>query len=370
MRILIVTHFFENHGGGIERVAGHLCRALAAQGHACVWAASAADAPPDDGAITAVPLRCIDLTERMTGLPMPVPGPRAACKLVRTVREADIVIIHDALYVTSILAMLAARRYRKPVILMQHIAGIEFASRLMRQVMALANRIVTRPMLRHADQVVFISETVRRSFAAVGFRRTPLVVFNGVEHAIFHPGAGDRARFGLPDGPIVVFAGRFVEKKGLAIVRAVAARCPGVTFALAGSGPINPGTWQRDNVRLVGTLAPSDMATLFRSADMLLLPSVGEGYPLVIQEAMACGLPVICGTESASADPGAAHWLQGVAIDLTDPDACAERIAPMIGSLRNREIDRVAMADYARKTYSWAGMGEALIAIGQRLISN
>ena len=46
LRFLTVTHFFESHGGGIERVAAHLCRNLAAQGHECEWAASAADSAP------------------------------------------------------------------------------------------------------------------------------------------------------------------------------------------------------------------------------------------------------------------------------------------------------------------------------------
>ena len=50
LRLLTVTHFYAAHGGGIERVAGHLCRELAKAGHDCAWAASKADAVPvDDG---------------------------------------------------------------------------------------------------------------------------------------------------------------------------------------------------------------------------------------------------------------------------------------------------------------------------------
>ena len=136
MRLLTVTHFFENHGGGIERVAGHLCRNLAALGHDCEWAASAADPAPTDAAIDVTPLPCFNPTERLTGLPMPIPGPAGFRALARAIDRADVVIVHDALYCTSVAAMMLARANRKPVILFQHIAGIAFASVAMRAVMA------------------------------------------------------------------------------------------------------------------------------------------------------------------------------------------------------------------------------------------
>src|ERR1700712_4095018 len=101
MRILTVSHFYEAHGGGIERVAGQLCRQFAAAGHEAVWAASDADAPPASP-IAALPLRCINPTEALTGLPMPIPGWRSLRALIREAGRSDVVIIHDSLYVTSI----------------------------------------------------------------------------------------------------------------------------------------------------------------------------------------------------------------------------------------------------------------------------
>ena len=125
MRILTVTHFFESHGGGIERVAGHLCRNLAALGHDCVWAASSSDPAPADYGVEPLPLACVNPTERLTGLPMPVPGPSALAALAREISRADVVVVHDALYCTSIAAKLIAKMKGKPVILIQHIAEIQ-----------------------------------------------------------------------------------------------------------------------------------------------------------------------------------------------------------------------------------------------------
>jgi glycosyltransferase involved in cell wall biosynthesis len=368
MRFLTVTHFFESHGGGIERVAGHLCRNLAAQGHECEWAASAADSAPADSAITALPLRCINPTERLTGLPMPIPGLTGLQALSSALGRADVVIIHDALYCTSIAAMMLARARNVPVILIQHIGAIEFASATMRKIMALANHGVTHPMLGAADQVIFISNTVREVFSPVRMKREARLLFNGVDDTAFYRGPAYRRIFGLPDASkVAVFAGRFVQKKGLGVIRALAARRPDIQFVLAGSGPISPADWNLPNVRLLGTLKPADIGELFRAADMLLLPSVGEGYPLVIQEAMACGLPVICGAESAYADPIAARWLKGVDIDLASPEATARRIAPLLDLAALSSQDRDAMAAYAASAYSWPSMAAAVANIAAEI---
>ena len=354
MRVLTVSHFYEAHGGGIERVAGQLCRQFAAAGHETVWAASAADALPG-GAITALPLRCIDPTEALTGLPMPIPGWRGLRAIFREVGRSDIVIVHDSLYVTSICAMVAARLKRRKVVLIQHIAGIAFSSALLRGLMALANRLVTRPMLRAADRLVFISDTVRQDLLGQPAWRDYRLVFNGVDRALFHPPASP------PDSGPILFVGRFVEKKGLAVIRALAAQRPDLRFHLAGSGPIAPSSWGLANVLDLGPQKPQALADLYRSSALLLLPSVGEGYPLVIQEAMACGLPVVCGQPSHRADPAAAAWLQGVAIDLGDPAGSARRCADAIDGLRPDAAARTAMADYATGAYSWQAMAAAIL---------
>jgi len=366
-RLLMVTHFFASHGGGIERVAGHLSRALAAAGHALGWSASSSDPAPDDAGVTALPLPCVNPTERLTGLPMPVPTPRGLAMLARAARAADAVIVHDALYVTSIAALIAARRAGRPVVLVQHIAELDFANPVMRAIMRTAAALVVRPMLRAADQVVFISAAVRDAFAEVPMRRAPELLFNGVDTATFHPvpaeGEGERVRreLELPvTGPLVTFVGRFVAKKGLAVVRECAARRPDLTFVLAGGGPIDPRRWGLANVHVVGPLAPAGVAALLRQSAMLLLPSLGEGYPLVVQEAMACGLPVICGEDSAAADPGAARFLRAVPVRHADPAGTAARIVPLLDRPRDPALG-AEMARYAAETYNWEAMARRLV---------
>ena len=369
MRILTVSHFYEDHGGGIERVAGHLCRQFTRLGVEAAWAASDADRPPVTE-IEAVPLACVNPTEKIIGLPMPLPGARAIRALAREVRRSDAVVVHDALYVTSILALLMAKAYRRRVVLIQHIAGIPFSSRMLRSLMALANTVITRPMLRAADALVFISDTVRHELVGTPARIPCQLLFNGVDGATFHPAGGTScvpealAGITIPSSMRrVLFVGRYVEKKGLAALRALAASRQDLTFFMAGSGPIRPGKWGLANVHDLGSQSPPALADLYRGVDLLLLPSVGEGFPLVIQEAMACGLPVVCGEPSNRADPGAAEWLRGVAIDLTDAEGSAKRCGDAIDSLAFTSAERAAMARYALAQYDWGAIARRVLTL-------
>ena len=356
MRLLTVTHFFGSHGGGIELVAVHLNRELAALGHHTSWAAADEGAEPDMGATRPVKLRCVNWLEQATGLPMPIPLPGSIWRLWHAVAQSDAVIVHDALYVSSILGLLAARWHRKPAILIQHIAEIPFSNRLMRAVMALATGLVTRPMLRAADQVFFISATVRDRFKDVRLRRPARLQFNGVDSDLFHP-AGPA---GVPRDGTILFVGRFVEKKGLSILAELARLRPELRFVLAGRGPIDPKTWGLPNVTVLPHQSPRALSDLYRRASLLLLPSVGEGFPLVVQEAMASGLPVVCGKDTAAADPEASRWFASADIDLGDPRGTASRIAAVIDALP-ADPPPPEMAEQASRRYSWPGMASAIV---------
>lgn len=371
--ILMISHFYETHGGGIERVAGHLCRQFARQGVTPHWAASASDALPGDELKT-IALRCVDPLEKLTGLPMPLPGPGAICALKNAVQSSEAVVIHDALYVTSILGMIMAKLHGKPVILIQHIAAIPFRSFLLRLLMRLANFVVTRPMLWAADARVFISDTVRHDLLGTPARYPYKLLFNGVDNAIFYPSAQTEGRQNLlakyqlpPSSRCILFVGRYVEKKGLSILRALAATRPDCQFLLAGSGPLRPAEWGLNNVHDLGVQTPVALAELYRCADLLLLPAVGEGYPLVIQEAMACGLPVICGTPTHRADPIAVSWLHGVDIDLNDPQRSAQRCSVAIDNYVMPPNEREAMISYVKEHYSWQKMAQEILGLAQNV---
>lgn len=375
MRLLVGTHYFEAHRGGIEIVAGQLARCFVRAGIEVTWlAADATPGPvPEQGCGTARPLRASNVVEDHLGLPLPLPFPVALARIWHETRRTDAVMIHDSLYPTNIALWAAAWLNRKPVVLVQHIGAVPYRSRSLNLLMRLANRLVARAMLRSADQVVFISRTTLSYFSDVAFRRAPVVILNGVDAATFRPGdasvppAVRRRALGLPEtGPVVLFVGRFVEKKGLPVLEALARRMPEVTFALAGWGPIDPGGWGLPNVRIYRDRQGASLVALYQASDLFALPSSGEGLPLVLQEALACGLPALCGADTATADPELSRWVTGIAVDPGGPASTAERFAAAVADRVAQAPDpsrRDACAAACRARYDWSRAASAHLAI-------
>jgi glycosyltransferase involved in cell wall biosynthesis len=367
LNLLVVTPYFDSHRGGVELVAGQLAREFRRLGQNVAWLATDATPAPTnrDACDRAIAVRAFNLSERRFGIPFPLPTVSALRQIGEEVRRADVIVLHDSLYLTNLAAFLLARRTGTPVVITQHIGAVSYRNPLLRSLMSLANKWIARRLLSRAEQVIFISEVTARYFDKVRFRVPPKLIFNGVDTHVFHPlrepahGAGIRHRLGLPSGqPVVLFVGRFVEKKGLHFLERLARLEPDVTFAFAGWGPLDPRKWSFPNVHVFPDLTGGSLAQLYQASDLFLLPSVGEGFPLVLQEALACGLPVICGAETAEADPEARRFLRAVPINNLDVDgttrtlrAAVKDALAKVGRGDGREVDRF---EFVSKRYSWS----------------
>jgi glycosyltransferase involved in cell wall biosynthesis len=361
LKLLVGTHYFDTHKGGVEIVAGELARALARhEGMSVTWLASDASDPPRDFPGATLPLPCWNVTERRAGIPLPLPSPGAIARIRAAVADSDAVMLHDSLYPTNVLAAIFARRLSKPLVVVQHVGVVPYRNRWARSLMQLGNRSVAARVLQAADRVVFISGVTLRYFEPlVEFRRTPSLIFNGLRSDL--PGLAslvprDEARrsFGLPtDRFTALFVGRFVEKKGLEVVQRLARAMPEMQWILCGWGPIDPTRWGAENLRVLGTLSGERLAAAYRAADVLVLPSVGEGLPLVVQEALAMGTGVVGSDELLTADAWLAGRIEVAPVDHADLDGTAAIWRNTILRYRGSPGVPVDLAAATRERYDW-----------------
>jgi glycosyltransferase involved in cell wall biosynthesis len=375
----MASHYFASHGGGVEIVAQQLYREFAAAGHEVLWIAGDSTHPPMPiGRARPCPVPVFNFVENRMGVPFPIVTFGALQKIKAEIENADILLLHDCLYISNIAAFRGARKRGLPIIVVQHIGIVPYKNSVLRMLMNVANATITRPMLRRASQTVFISETTKNFFAGTRFARPPKVIFNGVDSGLFRPLRSDecktelRERYELPvDRPVILFVGRFVEKKGIAILKHMAELRPGWTWAFAGWGPVNPSSWLASNVRVFSGFQQDAIAELYRASDVLALPSTGEGFPLVVQEAMSSGLSVVCSTETASADPELGRLVRGVQLRAGDDKRSAhEFIAAIEKTLASEDRAQVEQRrDFALSRYSWTQAAQQYLEIVAHLMS-
>jgi glycosyltransferase involved in cell wall biosynthesis len=378
MKILMASNYFASHKGGVEIVARELFGGFTALGHEVAWAAGDATSPPEPiGKSRAVPLPVLNFVEAKMGLPFPIPTVNSIRKIVREVKKADVVVLHDCLYLSNMVAFLIAWARKKPVVIIQHIGSFPTSNLVVNMIVRLGTRIVTRPMLTNASQVVFISETTRKHFAHLRFRSIPKVIFNGVDAKLFcsrresESIQTNRHELGLDEqGTTILFVGRFVEKKGIPVLKRMVEQRADWTWVFAGWGPLNPSQWNAPNVRVFSDLKGPSIAALYRACDLLVLPSVGEGFPLVIQEALACGLQVVCGGDTLQADPALANYAKGAPVYMGDEDRTASAfLAAIQDSLTSDELSAQSRRDFAVQHYSWNRSIQQYLEIISRLQS-
>src|SRR5205823_1467894 len=153
-----------------------------------------------------------------------------------------------------------------------------------------------------------------------------------------HQPGGARTRFGIAPGAVVfLFAGKFTAKKrpvdlleALARLRAANVDANGL---FVGDGPLRAQLEQRARelgapVVFTGFMNQGEIAAAYAAADCLVLPSDGgETWGLVVNEAMACGVPAIVSDAVGCAPDLIDEESTGFTFPLGDIKALAQRIA-------------------------------------------
>ncbi len=199
----------------------------------------------------------------------------------------------------------------------------------------------TKKAVNLASEITAVSEfTAKLAQQELGLNRDVRVIYNGVDETIFTPVNKTRE-----SKLVVLFSGNLSSRKGAQwlipildkLAQNVSIR---YTSGLRGSGELP----KHPRLENVGRVAYKDMASLYQSSDVLLFPTVREGFGLAAAEAMACGLPVVatnCSALTELIDDGKGGFLCGLG-DVGD-------FADKINQLADNESLRKEMGEYNRE---------------------
>lgn len=329
--VVLFSGYYPSHNGGIELVCAELVEGLCRLGKRLRWVALEGDAFPVHSNCQLTPLQGSDAVYRRSGVPFPLFRLGSLLRIWSAIRQARAVFIADANFLVCVAAFAIAKLQRQPVLLIQHVGAPSTVSRFAARVMRLAELVAVRPMLRFADQVVYVSPVVADHFRGVQTRRPAKVIGHGVDADVFVPSAGpaekaqDRAHFGFRcEAKIACFAGRRTASKGIGIFVRMAQLRPDWQFAVAGDGPIDPSAHNLPNLSTLGHVDRATLSRLYRASDVLVLPSRSESFSLVVREALAAGVKVLCGDQILQTDSAIAQYVLTRQVDLEAVDSTAE----------------------------------------------
>ena len=231
-----------------------------------------------------------------------------------------------------------------------------------------------------ADRIIALSRSERELLCRYcpGVDDRVRIVGNGIEDWNTAP----QPRENNDSGPVVLFSGRFVDRKGIweliEAVEIVLAQMTDVRFILAGGhrhcGAEQMEAWllppglreRRGNIRFTGWLTPEEMSGCYRAADILVVPSWYEPFGMVVLEGMLHGLAV-----AASAVGGPAEILEhgrtGLLFPPRDGKALAGAIIELGSNPHRRHALAKAGAEEVRRTWLWPRVVEKIRSVYEEL---
>lgn len=214
-------------------------------------------------------------------------------RLLRETPDFDVIHAHSHLYFSTNLAALKRRLGDVPLAITNH--GL-YSQNAPEWLFDLYLRSLGRWTFNRADVVFCYTEEDKERVREFRVDSRIEVVANGIDTERFTPD-GPESNLIDHEGSVVLFVGRLVDgKRPGDAVKAVSRLSDRMDAKLyiVGDGPLREELeTEAENVVFLGHVDYDKLPAIYRSGDVLLLPSRAEGLPRTVLEAMATGLPVV-----------------------------------------------------------------------------
>ena len=195
----------------------------------------------------------------------------------------------------------AKREYRKPLLITTYGEDITKYAKLP------VSGSVSKRILKEADAIICQSHFLKREIEALGIHKPFFIIPMGALISHFRPENKTlvRKRLHIPvDKKIILFVGHLVARKGAEyLIRAmdeIIRKEKDAQCYIIGKGPLGESLRElakelhlTDQIIFLGQKEHKEVAQYMKACDVFVLPSLNEGLPVVVCEALACGKPVV-----------------------------------------------------------------------------
>lgn len=348
MKIAIVTMKFPPADvGGAEISAYNVARLLAKKHE--VHVITRRQHNPQKGDYKVHMCRFIDRTYPLRYL-------STAFSLLGKIKEIRPDLIYaETLYSAGFAGALAKRRLKIPLVV--RLAGEIY------WIKGFLEKRIVKFILRNADNVIALTEHMKREVLRHYPKTNISVIGEGVDLDMIRKA---RPR-DLPKNT-VLYLGRFVQMKGphimLKAFKRVHEAVPDSHLVMAGYGEDEPSLrhlaneLNLKNITWTGKVDPSETASYFKACTVFAVPSLSEGFPLTVAEAMACGCAIVS-TNVRGIPEILKDKRNGFLVEADDPEALAERIIHLLKSPEIRKaISQNNLKDAVK--HSWENVVECI----------
>lgn len=287
-------------------------------------------------------------------------APMLLYDLLRQKDQYDIIHAHSHLYFSTVLCALARRLGSSPLVITNHGLISQTAPMWLQKIYI---PTVGKWTYNAADTVICYTDTERSQLINLGINPEKIVVIhNGVNTEIFAPAKS------IPDKKQILWIGKYVPGKGVEYLikgfQLFSQDHPDYQLVMVGRGPLKDTyieTIQElgiaEKVVFKDFVPNNDLPKYYQESQIFVLPSLEEGVPRTILEAMSCGVPVICTRLPQLVDIVSGS---GLLVPTKDPQAIADALSQVVSdptfslSLgengRKRVLSDYSWEDTVRKT--------------------
>lgn len=277
-------------------------------------------------------------------------------KALITVKKLNPDVIHVQGIINGICGLTAKICFKKRYVVWGRGTEIHipFEARAMKsglrmRVALLYERLTFKLVFKHADAVIALTENMKKEIQKV-YARNIFVIPNGIDLENFKQVNREDIRLKLhitQDKKIIIFVGRLMPVKGvqylIEAMSIIAQKEPKAILMVVGDGQDKDRLEAHVNklslcehVTFIGTVQNDKIPDYLAAANVLVLPSLSEGFPVVLLEAMASGVPMVT-TRVTGIPEIVEDGINGLIVEPKNSKQIAEKVLLL---LQDNELDK------------------------------